>query len=62
MAANRDKPDRWKKDIDLSVDLYNDWFTRFAPKAFRDTRMQTTKKVEATLNATDNLTNIRPSG
>jgi hypothetical protein len=60
MAVNRDKPDRWKKDIDLSVDLYNDWFTRFAPKAFRDTRMQTTKKVEATLNATDNLNNIRP--
>jgi hypothetical protein len=60
MAVNRDKPDRWKKDISLSVDLYNDWFMKFAPKAFRDTRIQTTKEVEATLKATENLSNIRP--
>lgn len=60
MAVNRDKPDRWKKDIALSVDLYNDWFLKFAPKAFRDTRTKTTKEVEATLRATNNLTNIRP--
>jgi hypothetical protein len=31
MAVNRDKPDRWKKDIARSVDLYNDWFFEFAP-------------------------------
>lgn len=60
MAVNRDKPDRWKKDISLSVDLYNDWFMKFAPKAFRETRVRTTKDVEETLKATDNLTNIRP--
>ena len=33
MAVNRDKPDRWKRDIAQSVDMYNDWFMRFAPKA-----------------------------
>lgn len=60
MAVNRDKPDRWKKDILLSVDLYNSWFLLFAPKAFRETRTQTTKAVEAALAATCNLTDIQP--
>ncbi|MEW6530179.1 MAG: XamI family restriction endonuclease [Thermodesulfobacteriota bacterium] len=60
MAVNRDKPDRWKKDIARSVDLYNDWFLKFAPKAFRDTRVHTTKEVEASLKATRNFTDIRP--
>jgi len=32
MAVNRDKPDRWKRDIAQSVDMYNDWFMHFAPK------------------------------
>ena len=58
MAVNRDKPDRWKEDIAQSVDMYNDWFVRFAPKAYRMTRVQTTKDVEATLKATNNLRDI----
>ena len=58
MAVNRDKPDRWKRDIVQSVDMYNDWFMRFAPKAYRTTRVQTTKDVEATLKSTKNLTNV----
>jgi type II restriction enzyme len=61
MAVNRDKPNRWKSDIALSVDMYNDWFMKFAPKAFRETRVQTTKDVETTLKATDSLTKIGPS-
>lgn len=61
MAVNRDKPGRWKVDIAQSVDMYNDWFMRFAPKAFRETRVQTTKDVEATLHSTGNLTNIQPA-
>lgn len=61
MPVNLDKPDLWKADIAKSVDMYNDWFMRFAPKAFRDTRAQTTKDVEATLKATDNLSKIGPS-
>ncbi len=58
MAVNRNKPDRWKEDIAQSVDMYNDWFMRFAPKAYRMTRVQTTKDVEATLKATNNLRDI----
>ena len=61
MAVNRDKPDLWKDDIACSVDMYNEWFIRFAPEAFRSTRMQTTQKVEDTLKATQNLTDISPA-
>lgn len=61
MAVNRDKPGRWKADVAQSVDMYNNWFMNFAPKVFRETRVQTTKDVEATLVATRNLTNIQPA-
>ncbi|MGE0102598.1 MAG: XamI family restriction endonuclease [Blastocatellales bacterium] len=60
MAVNRDKPSKWKRDIAESVDMYNDWFMNFAPKAFRETRIQSTKDVEAALLLTNNLSNIRP--
>jgi hypothetical protein len=58
MAVNRDKPDNWKEDIAKSVDHYNQWFMKFAPKAFRDTRIETTKQVEDALCWTSNLKNI----
>ena len=58
MAVNMDKPDRWKEDIARSVDMFNDWFMRFAPEAYRSTRTQTAKDVEETLDATKNLTNV----
>ncbi len=61
MAVNLDKPQNWKADIARSVDMYNDWFMQFAPKAFRATRIETTKAVEATLHATANITNIKPA-
>ncbi len=60
MAVNRDKVDRWKSDVAASVDFYNEWFLRFAPKTFRDTRVATTHKVEQALKWTENLTNIGP--
>lgn len=60
MGVNLDKPHKWKSDIIQSVDMYNEWFMNFAPGAFRKTRIQATKDVEATLKATGNLTNIRP--
>jgi type II restriction enzyme len=60
MPVNLDKPQQWKADIIQSVDMYNDWFMKFAPQAFRTTRVQTTKDVEAALHATDNITNIQP--
>jgi type II restriction enzyme len=61
MAVNRDKPNRWKADIAQSVDMYNDWFMDFAPKAFRETRIQTTLDVKAALEVTVNLTDIKPA-
>ncbi len=58
MTINRDKPDKWKEDIAKSVDFYNEWFMKFAPKAFRETRIITAKQVESALVSTDNLLNI----
>lgn len=60
MPVNLDKPLIWKSDIAASVDMYNSWFMEFAPRAFRDTRVQTTVDVERTLKETDNLRNIDP--
>lgn len=56
VAVNLDKPHQWKADIALSVDFYNQWFMKFAPKAYRDTRVKTTAQVEEALTATGNLT------
>jgi hypothetical protein len=61
MPVNLDQPHQWKEDIARSVDMYNDWFMRFAPKAFRETRIEATKSVEATLRATGNMTDIKPA-
>ena len=38
--------------------MYNDWFIRFAPEAYRTTRERTAKDVEAMLKATKNLTDV----
>lgn len=61
MPVNLDKPQQWKTDIARSVDMYNQWFMEFAPRAFRETRMRTSKSVEASLLSTGNLTNIQPA-
>ena len=60
MAVNRDKPDLWKPDNAQSVDMYNDWFMRFAPQAFRETRIRTSLEVVNTLLATANLIHVEP--
>ena len=57
-AVNSNRPDRWKADIAQSLYMSTDWFLRFAPDAYRTTRVQTTCDVEATLEATANLTDI----
>lgn len=61
MAVNLDKPQQWKTDVTQSVDMYNDWFMKFAPRAFRSTRIETAKAVEDALRATGNMTNIKPA-
>ena len=58
MGINRDRPDLWKGDIMQSVDLYNNWFMEFAPKAFRETRVATANRVEQALIDTNYLQSI----
>jgi hypothetical protein len=57
---NSNKPHLWKSDIAASVDLFNKWFMRFAPKAFRSTRLKTVDQVKAALAATNNLRRLGP--
>jgi hypothetical protein len=38
--------------------IINDWFMKFAPSAYRETRIKTTRDVESTLTKTANLTDI----
>ncbi len=55
---NADKPHLWKADIAASVDQFNQWFMRFAPEAFRATRVKTSGHVKAALLATNDLRNL----
>lgn len=58
MPVNADKVHLWKADVAQSVDFYNAWFMRFAPKTYRSTRVTTTLQVKAALERTANLTDI----
>jgi len=60
MAVNLDKPQRWKEDTKASVDHYNKWFMKFAPKAFRDTRLEVTKQVEQALLDAGDMRKLTP--
>lgn len=60
VSVNIDKPHLWKKDIWDSVDMYNNWFIKFAPEAYRTTRIKTTEEVKKTLKTTNNLTDVTP--
>lgn len=61
MPINADKTHQWKADTRASVDQFNQWFMKFAPKAYRETRAQTVKSVEDGLLRTHDLTSITPS-
>jgi len=58
VKINADKPHLWKADVAASVDGFNQWFMRFAPAAFRSTRIQTTQHVKAALIATHDLRDL----
>ncbi len=57
---NADKPHLWKADVAASVDQFNQWFIRFAPEAFRSTRVKTSERVKVALVATNDLHNLGP--
>ena len=40
---NADKPQLWSQDIATSVDFYNQWFMKFAPRTYREQRIEVTK-------------------
>jgi hypothetical protein len=61
MPINADKPHLWKADTRASVDQFNQWFMKFAPKAYRDTREKTIESVEQGLALTKDLTTITPN-
>jgi hypothetical protein len=58
MAINLDKPHLWKEDTRASVDHYNKWFMKFAPQAFRETRVEVTKRVEQAILDSNDLRNL----
>jgi XamI restriction endonuclease len=60
MPINADKPHLWKADTRASVDQFNKWFMKSAPKAYRDTRKKTIESVEQGLTLTKDLTTITP--
>lgn len=58
MGVNRDKPDRWKEDVRKSVDFYNNWFLDFAPKTFRESRVEAIKQVQQLITITADMTDF----
>lgn len=57
---NLDKPQRWKQDIEQSVDYFNRWFITFAPEAFRAAREGTIERAQQTLQICADLRAITP--
>src|SRR5579885_308341 len=58
---NADKTQRWKEDIAASVDMFNDWFMRFAPLTYRETRAQTVVGVKEALDLLNDMRNLTPA-
>lgn len=58
MGVNLDKPHRWKQDIAASVDLYNEWFLRFAPRTYREERESAIRDVERLFERTEHLRHL----
>lgn len=56
--VNADKPVHWKDDIAASVDHYNAWFMKFAPRTYREKRVEVTRHVEDALLQSKDLTNM----
>lgn len=61
LKINRDKVDKWKEDVQRSVDLYNTWFLEFVPETYRNTRINETLKVEESMKKLDDMKNITPT-
>lgn len=51
---NANNPSNWKPDIEKSLELYNDWFMKFALKTFRDSRAGLIDSVKNVFDKTQN--------
>ena len=60
MPVNSDKPQLGKSDIAKSVDFYNSWFMRFAPKTYRTERKRISGKVSEDIRKTGELASLTP--
>ncbi len=60
MLVNADKPHLWKNDVAASIDFYNNWFMRSAPKTYREVRKETSEHVQETIQLTKNITLLNP--
>lgn len=60
IGINNKNTECWKEDVARSVEFYNDWFLRFAPKTYIDERKVAAEKVEKAFIKTDNLTELSP--
>lgn len=57
-AINRDKVDAWKRDIEKSIDFYNEWFLAFAPTTFRNAYLSAKKRVEDVFDVTKDVRDL----
>ncbi|MDR0837388.1 MAG: XamI family restriction endonuclease [Propionibacteriaceae bacterium] len=57
---NANKVELWKSDVAASVEMYNDWFFRAAPEAFRASRQTSIDCVLQALQATRQARDITP--
>ena len=60
MAISSNKPIKWKEDIAASVDLFNTWFMKFAPSAYKNTRSKTATTVIEAMKLTKDLRILSP--
>lgn len=58
---NADKPHLWDADSAASVRMYNDWFTLFAPEAYRRARADVAVRVDRAMRCTNFLRSLTPA-
>lgn len=58
---NADKQHLWEDDTARSVDQYNDWYMKFAPKAFEDAKDDCIAAIERIFEDSNCLRKITPS-
>lgn len=52
-SINKNKPERWKADVQKSVLFYNEWFLNFAPATYINARKEAIDKVESAFQKTE---------